>query len=125
MGQRFNGIHASMTLPIWEQKHRIQQQQGQVVFAELNLQSHTNEHILNIKEKYQRHEKLGKLLNDYRLAISSANNSSLLNKAFQLGEITMLEYFLENSIYQNVIQHFLKTEYNYQVEKAKLLQYKF
>lgn len=124
LGQRFNGIHAGVTLPIWEQKFRTQQQQAQVAFSEMQLQSHLNEHFFEIKELYDRQAALRKSLEEYRSAISSVSNTALLDKALLLGEITVIEYFLETSFYQNAMLHFLKTEHGYQVAVAEVMRYK-
>ena len=62
LGQRFNGIHAGISLPIWEQKYRKEVQQAQVLFADLKLQSHLNEHFFEIKETYERQALLKKSL---------------------------------------------------------------
>lgn len=124
LGQRFNGIHAGVTLPIWEQKYRTQQQQAQVAFSEMNLQSHLNEHFFEIKELFERQAALRKSLDEYRSAISSVSNTALLDKALRLGEITVIEYFLETSFYQNAMLHFLKTEREYQVAVAELMRYR-
>jgi cobalt-zinc-cadmium efflux system outer membrane protein len=100
LGQRFNGIHAGVSLPIWEQRYRSQSQQAQVLFADLQLQSHLNEHFFEIKELYER------------------------QAALRLGEITVIEYFLETSLYQNALLHFLKTEHEYHAAVAELMQYR-
>ncbi|MBK9338621.1 MAG: TolC family protein [Lewinellaceae bacterium] len=124
LGQRFSGIHAGMTLPIWEQKHRAEAQQAQVLFADLQLQSHLNEHFFEIKELYERQAALKKSLDEYRSAIASVSNVALLDKALRLGEITVIEYFLETSFYQNALLHFLKTEHEYHAAVSELMQYR-
>ncbi len=124
LGQRFNGIHAGVSLPIWEQKYRKEAQQAQVLFADLQLQSHLNEHFFEIKEVYERQASLKKSLDEYRFAISSVSNTALLDKALRLGEITVIEYFLETSFYQNAMLHFLKTEREYQISVAELMKYR-
>ena len=124
LGQRFNGLHAGVTLPVWEQKYRTESQQSQVLFADLQLQSHLNEHFFEIKEMYERQAALKKSLDEYSTAISSVSNAALLDKALRLGEITTIEYFLEMSFYQNALLHFLKTERDYQVAVAELFRYK-
>lgn len=123
LGQRFNGIHAGVSLPIWEQKYRKEAQQSQLLFADLQLQSHLNEHFFEIKELYDRQAALQKSLEDYRTAISSVSNTALLDKALRLGEITVIEYFLETSFYQNAMLHFLKTEHEYHAAVAGLMKY--
>ena len=124
LGQRFNGIHAGVSLPIWEQRYRSQSQQAQVLFADLQLQSHLNEHFFEIKELYERQAALRKSLDEYSSAISSVSNTALLDKALRLGEITVIEYFLETSLYQNALLHFLKTEHEYHAAVAELMQYR-
>jgi len=124
LGQRFNGVHAGVSLPIWEQKHRKEAQQAQVLFADLQLKSHLNEHFFEIKELYDRQASLKQSLDEYQLAISSVSNKALLDKALLLGEITVIEYFLEVSFYQNALLHFLKTEREYQAAVAELMRFR-
>ena len=124
LGQRFNGIHAGVTLPIWEQKYRTESQQAQVLFTDLNLQAHLNEHFFEIKELYERQAALKKSMDEYQTALASANNTALLDKALRLGEISTIEYFLEMSFYQNATLHFLKTAWDYQAAVAELMQYR-
>lgn len=123
LGQRFNGPHLGVTLPLWEQKYRAEAQQAQVLFADLQLQNHLNEHFYEIKELYARQEMLRKSIEAYRDALSASSNMILLDKALRLGEISTIEYFLESSFYQNALLHVLKTEWDYQVAVAELMQY--
>lgn len=124
LGQRFNGIHAGLTIPIWEQKYRKKEQQANVLFINLKLQSHMNEHFFEIKELFDRQVTLKKSFNEYSVVMSSINNITLLDKALRLGEITVIEYFLETSFYQNALLHLLKLEKEYHVTLAEILKYK-
>jgi outer membrane protein TolC len=123
LGQRFNGIHAGLTLPIWEQKYRRAASQAQLLHADLQLQDHLNEHFFEIKELYERQASLKNALDQYREGIAGISNISLLDKALRLGEITTIEYFLELSFYQNALEHYFKTEYEYQAVLAELFKY--
>lgn len=124
LGQRFNGPHLGITLPLWEQKYRTEAQQAQVVFADLQLQDHLNAHFYEIKELYARQELLRKSMEEYRAALNASSNTALLDKALRLGEISTIEYFLELSFYQNALLHVLKTEWDYQVAVAELTQFR-
>ncbi len=73
---------------------------------------------------YDRQAALRKSLDNYRSAISFISNKALLDKALWLGEITVIEYFLEMSFYQNAALHFLKTEHEYYGAVAELMKYK-
>jgi outer membrane protein, heavy metal efflux system len=73
---------------------------------------------------HERQAVLRKSLDDYLAAISSVSNVALLDKALRLGEISVIEYFLETIFYQNATLHFLKTEHEYQVAVAELMKYR-
>lgn len=124
LGQRFNGIHAGITLPLWEQKHRIEAQRAQVLFAELEIQNHRNQHFFETQEQYERQDALKRSLDEYQLVMTLVSNTALLDKALRLGEITTMEYFLEMSFYQNAMLHVLKTEHDYHVAVATLMKYR-
>ncbi|MBK8195243.1 MAG: TolC family protein [Lewinellaceae bacterium] len=57
-------------------RYRSQSQQAQVLFADLQLQSHLNEHFFEIKELYERQAALRKSLDEYSSAISSVSNTT-------------------------------------------------
>lgn len=82
LGQRFNGIHAGVTLPIWEQKFRAEAQQANLAFSEIQLQNQSNQRFFKIKALHERQVSLKKSMKDYRVAISSVSNTALLDKAF-------------------------------------------
>lgn len=124
LGQRFNGVHVGLTLPIWEQKYRTELQQANLTFADLQLQDHLNEHFFEIKALYDRQSAVKVSLDQYQEAISTIGNTRLLDKALALGEITTIGYFLEISFYQNALLHFLKTEQEYHAAVASLFKYK-
>jgi hypothetical protein len=124
LGQRFNGLHAGVTVPIWEQKFRKEAHQAQVALAESNIDTHKNEHFYEIKSLYDRQAALKKSLDDYQTAIENVSNVALLDMALALGQITTIEYFLETSLYQNALLHYLKTEWAYQAAVAELMKYR-
>lgn len=124
LGQQFNGVHAGMTLPLWEHKYRIQQQQFLVAHAELQLHEFTSRRSVEIKQLYDRQTELALALQEYTSVISGISNTALLDKALQLGEINVVTYFLETSFYQNVLFHYLKTEYEYQRVVAEMMKYR-
>ena len=62
-------------------------------------------------------------MEDYRQALASASSIASLDQALRLGEISTFEYFMEMSFYQNALLHVLKTEWDYQVAVAELMQF--
>lgn len=123
LGQRFNGLHVGLSLPLWEHKYRMEQQEAQVQFSDLQVLTHRNEHYHELKALYEEQRALQEMLQQYNTALSGIQSIALLDKALALGEISTAEYFLEWSLYQNAQLRQLETEWEFQQLAAKLYQY--
>ncbi|MGL5228345.1 MAG: TolC family protein, partial [Bacteroidales bacterium] len=69
---------------------------------------------------YNRTSGLKNVADNYRAALSSANNSILLKKALDAGEISLLDYIVEIGLYYNTINQALQAELDYQKAFAEL-----
>jgi outer membrane protein TolC len=58
LGQRFSGIHFGLSIPLWENKNKVKTQQANLIFADLNLQDHRNEHYYHIQQTYEKQQNL-------------------------------------------------------------------
>ncbi len=124
LGQRFNGIHAGITLPLWEQKNRVAQRESEIVYKGLELRDHINTYAFTRKKQFELQASYKTLLDEYNSSFSSISSIRLLDKALALGEITIIDYFLETSFYYNAMTQFLETEKKYHEALAKLYAYK-
>ncbi|MBV6485299.1 MAG: hypothetical protein KFKLKKLM_01860 [Flavobacteriales bacterium] len=124
LGQRFNGVHLGLTIPLWENRNKVKTQQAELILNEANLQDHINEHYYDIKQKYEQMTNLKITLNEYQTLFSSLNNVELLDKSLALGQISTIEYFIEMTYYYEAIYKYLKTEMEYSKIVAELYKYK-
>jgi len=124
LGQTYHGVHTGISLPIWENKNMVKQKQAQLLFSELQLNAHTNEHYYHIKHMYEEYSKLKITLQEYQSALKTINSIELLNKAIKLGEISTIEYFMEINYYNNAIKNYLQMENEYYQIIAELFKYK-
>ena len=123
LGQRFNGVHFGLTIPLWENKNIVKTQQAELILNEANLQDHINEHYYDIKQKYERMTNLKITLDEYQTLFSSLNNVELLDKSLSLGQISTIEYFMEMTYYYEALKNYLKTEMEYNKVVAELYKY--
>jgi hypothetical protein len=56
----------------------------------------------------------------YRKSLSTANSTELLKKALDAGEISLLEYMVELSLYYNMVNQTLEAERDYQKALTEL-----
>ena len=123
LGQKYSGIHTGISIPLWENKNLVKFQKSKLLFADLEIQDHRNEHYYGIKRIYEKYRNLKITLEEYRSVFLTLNNSYLLNKALSLGEISTIEYFMEMNYYSSAFNNFLEAEKEYYEIIAEL--YKF
>jgi len=123
LGQTFNGVHTGITIPLWENRNTVKAGQSTLLFAELKLENHLNEHYHEIKQLYDKYTNLKITLEEYQTAFSTLNNIPLLNKALALGQISTIEYFMEANYYVNAYNNFLQTEMEFNIVIAELFKY--
>jgi len=94
-----------------------------MLFADLELQNHRNEHYYEIKQLYEKYINLKITLIEYQTIFDTLNNSALLSKAFSLGQISTIEYFMETNYYSTAFKNYLQTEKDYYYAIAELYKY--
>jgi outer membrane protein TolC len=123
LGQSYKGVHAGITIPLWENKNRLKAAQANLEYATTNAQTHIIEHRLENKGYYDRLAIRLKSIHEYKDLLSTLNNTGLLNKALTLGQITIIQYFQDESYYFSAYDKYLQMEWEYQQAIARL--YKF
>lgn len=123
LGQKYNGIHTGISLPLWESKNKVKLEKARMTFAETSLADHTNEHHYEIKQFYGRYESLKGILNEYEKINQSAEPIKLLDKALSAGQISVLEYFIELNYYNITYNSYLEIEKEYYEVITSLLKY--
>lgn len=123
LGQQFHGLHVGLSIPLWENKNRVAYQQLQTAFYAGQIEEHRTEHYYEIKRLYEKYQNLGVGLEEYRQNLFSLNNLDLLNKALQAGQITTLEYFVEQSLLYESWDRLLELEREVAEALAELYKY--
>jgi outer membrane protein TolC len=123
LGQTFQGIHLGLTIPLWENKNTVKTQQANLLFADLSVQDHSNEHYYDTMQQFEKYNNLQITLNEYQTLFDSLNNVELLDKSLVLGQISSIEYFMEVSYYYDAFLNYLRTEKEFYQTIAKLYKY--
>jgi outer membrane protein, heavy metal efflux system len=124
LGQSFQGFHIGTTIPLWENKYQVRQSQEEKTFSSLALQDYKNERYFTLRQQYEKLEKLGMTLEEYHSVLSALNDIEYLNKALSVGHISTIEYFLESNYFYTAFTNYLKTEQEYHVLLAEILQHR-
>lgn len=123
LGQSFQGVHLGITIPLWEGKNSVKHQKEQLTFTEFLIDDHTTEHYYEIKQLYGKVQSLELTLKEYEEVLESLSDNVLINKSFELGEISSIDYFTELNYFYNTLDDYLKMEREFYAKHARLFKH--
>ncbi len=123
VGQKFQGITAGISIPLWENKNTVKYAKAKAIAVQ-GMESDTKIVFYNqLKTQHIKVKALQKNVNDYRLSLESLDNSALLTKSLNMGEISLTDYFYEISLFYESISTLLLAEKEFDKAVAVLSQY--
>lgn len=95
LGERFNGVTAGMSIPMFGNRNNVKRAKAQAAYAKTELESSQIDVQTTIYELYARAEMVRSSLDDYSKLQRPADTERLLMKALDAGQITINEYIAE------------------------------
>jgi outer membrane protein TolC len=123
VGEHFQGVTLGMSLPLWENKNAVKQAKAQSLAVQ-DIQRDRKLMFYNQLKMY--HAKAVSLHNsvgDYQLALKNIDNGVYLKKALEAGEISLIDYILELSLYYEGQTRLLAAERDLNRVIAELYQF--
>ncbi|HBZ25687.1 MAG TPA: transporter [Rikenellaceae bacterium] len=120
LGERFQGVTVGLSIPLWNNKNRVRQAQAQLTANQSVLADSKVAFYTRLQGLYDKAVKLKQSALKYRVALSSFNNEHLLKRAFDAGEISLLNYLTEIEYYYEALRRALETEKNFELSLAEL-----
>lgn len=122
--QHFNGLSVSLRLPSFSQNKKREAARLQAMSvadaADDRLITQTAENA----GLYESALQLAGTLEDYRALSGDNSYLQLLSKAYDGGELTVIEYLNEVNLYTSARLNFIDTEYRYNLALARLNRYR-
>jgi len=123
VGEHFQGVTVGMSIPLWENKNTIQYAKAYSLAVESIANDNRMQFYNQLKALHTKAIGLQNSANDYRLKLLSFDNSEFLKKALDKGEIGLIDYILELSIYYESVNKLLELERGLNKTLAELNQY--
>jgi outer membrane protein TolC len=120
VGQKYQGVAFGISVPLWENKNRIKQAKSSVIAAQSREYDTRQSLYSKLQILYSRTAGLKMTADKYRQSLATVNNTDLLKKALDAGEISLLDYILEMGLYYNTVNQMLEAERDYQKAFAEL-----
>lgn len=118
--QKFKGFSVGLTIPLWENKNTVKFAKANLFAAQNTEADYKLQYYNRLKSLHAKAISLQKSIEDYKNQISMVNNAGLLQKALEKGEINLLNYILESSVYYESINTLIELERDYYKVMAEL-----
>ena len=123
VGEEFQGVSFGLSIPLWENKNKVKFAKANVLAAE-NLASDNKVQVYNrLMILHTKATGLQNNVSDYKSKLQTIDNSGLLIKALDKGEISLINYMLERSIYYESVKASLELERDMIKALAELNRY--
>ncbi len=118
--EHFQGVVAGISIPLWENKNRVAQAKMAALAAEARHADVYQQFYNYVKSLYERSAGLRTVADNYREVLDNINSAGLLKKALDSGEISVLDYLTELSVYYNTVNLWLEAERDYHKSVTEL-----
>lgn len=123
VGEQFRGVALGLTLPLFENKNAVKYAKAKT-FAVQSAETDSRQQFYNnLKALHTKAGSLQNSLNDYRSNLQKFNNSALLQKALDNGELSLAEYYLELTVYYESFNRLLDIEKSLNETVIELFRY--
>ena len=123
VGQQFQGVSVGLTIPLWENKNTVKYTEANSVALESIAADNKIQFYNHLKALHTKTIALQKNVNEYRSGVLSFNSSELIKKALDKGEISLIDYIFEFSLYYESINKLLELERDMNKTMAELNRY--
>ncbi len=123
VGEHFQGVTLGMSLPLWENKNAVKQARAQSLAVHDIEQDRKLMFYNQLKMLHAKAISLQKSVGDYRLALQNIDNGTYLKKALEAGEISLIDFILELSLYYESQTKLLAAERDLNRVITELYQY--
>ncbi len=123
VNQQFRGITAGISIPLWENKNKVKYAIANSIASESISSDNKLQFYNYLKAVHSKAIALQENVNDFRKNLRLVDNTRLLEKALEKGEISLINYMLELSIYYQSLNRLLELERDLNKTVAELKQY--
>ncbi|MDR1879812.1 MAG: TolC family protein [Tannerellaceae bacterium] len=123
-GERFNGFIAGVSIPLFSNRHHVRKAKAEIIYSGLKYENASTGLEKELFQLYHQAASLKESMAEYSRLLKNQENLSLLYKALNAGEISMIEYFVEVTSLYDSLDNYMQLENDYQKAFARLLKFR-
>ncbi|MEQ8878434.1 MAG: TolC family protein [Cyclobacteriaceae bacterium] len=122
-GERFSGVYAGVSIPLWSNRNKVKAAQTQLSFRQAFTSSRIMLANAAFEKQYNDYQIMLSKFQEYETILSELNSDELLLQAYQLGELSFIEYHMELQFYRKAHNTMLDMQCQLYVMQTQLLKH--
>ncbi|MCB0666238.1 MAG: TolC family protein [Saprospiraceae bacterium] len=122
-GANYTGIYAGISLPIWSHKGKIEAAQQNLKFRETRSVWKIEEVHADFEKQYNDYQALLPKFAEYQSTLGALQSDALLMRAYEVGQISFLEYYMELSFYREAQDALIQFEHQLHQLQNEILKH--
>ncbi|MGN1214994.1 MAG: TolC family protein [Candidatus Cryptobacteroides sp.] len=119
-GTTLQGIGGGISIPLWEGKGKVKAARARKEALKAKVEDSALQFRNSLRNKYNQAMGLQKIVYDYRAEVGRISSLEMLDKALMAGEISLIEYKMEQSLWYDALSSALESERDYHNLLAEL-----
>ncbi|MCK5703297.1 MAG: TolC family protein, partial [Cyclobacteriaceae bacterium] len=109
VGEKYQGLSVGMSIPLWENKNTVKAAKAQTV-ANMAMVNDSHLQLYNmLKNHHRKAVDMPRASEGYSGSLITVNNTDLLKRAYDMGEISLIEYLVGGQFYYETVVKALET----------------
>lgn len=118
------GFTIGVSIPLWEGKNTVKHQKAQTVALQVQQEDFKLQFRNSLWKQYDKAGKLNRLLKEYKDILNTiSHDRSLLRKALDQGQLPLINYLQELTVYYETVDQYMETERDFQLAVGELRQW--
>lgn len=122
-GDHFQGITLGISVPLWESKNKVKEARALTEVSQAMEQDNKIRFYNSLKALHSKAIQLQNSLSDYQKELDLTDNTLLAAKALEAGEISMIDYIMELTVYYESFNNMIEIEKDLHLTLAELKKY--
>lgn len=119
----YSGFLGGLSIPLWNSNNKVKAAEARYEYEQSNSDFVQAELYTAFLEKFRKYQLLNEKYQEYQETFQDLNSEELLFKAYELGELSFLDYYQEVEFYRQAYNKMLEMEKNLLQLKAELLKH--
>jgi hypothetical protein len=115
----YKGVRLQMSLPLFENTNKVPKAESELNLVDLKIQSYNSKFYIEKKMIFDKSFQLKATLDEQR-NLADFSQLELNKKSYELGHISLTQFYIDNTIYYEIMDSILETEMEYNKALSEL-----